>query len=271
MKQSTSHQINGPRDLLRAELLERCRRNPRYSLRAFAKALGISPTVLSLVLAGKRPLSRNALEKVALALGLAPEVKARLHTSRKVGGTPRLLPGFDSLSLDQFSLISDWHHYAILSLLETSGASIDPRWIARRLGVTPFQAKESVELLRRMGLIEQKSDGAWKQSTAPLKVENQVSTSATRKFHSQLLDRAKASLENDPFELRDFSSITLAIDPSLVAYARERIRQFRRELMSELETKAAPKEVYQLAVQIFPVSKPIVEKSKQRRKKNENG
>ncbi len=41
------------RDLLSAELARRCRRNSRYSLRAFAKALVVDVATLSRVLAGK--------------------------------------------------------------------------------------------------------------------------------------------------------------------------------------------------------------------------
>ena len=63
------------------------------------------------------------------------------------------------------------------------------------------------------------------------------------------------SLEQDSFEIRDHSSTTMAIDPALIPYARQRIREFRRELTEELEGKGNRSEIYNLTVQIYPVSK----------------
>ena len=61
-----------PKHLLQRELSIRCEKNPRYSLRAFSRALGMSHTALSFVLSGKRPLSKNAARKVSEVLQLDP-------------------------------------------------------------------------------------------------------------------------------------------------------------------------------------------------------
>jgi uncharacterized protein (TIGR02147 family) len=231
------------RQLLQSELARRCERNPRYSLRAFAKALGISHTVLSLVLSGKRPLSKKAFAKVSEALDLQ---------------TSSAQPNEDlrQLSLDTFSVVSDWYHYGILSLLELPRAKLDARWIAARLGITQVQAKLAIERLQRLELIEPVGKNRWRQSGKPLRVGNSVSTEITRKFHRQLLEKAVESLENHPVELRDFSAMTFALNPSQIPYARERIRDFRRELVRDLEAKASPTHVYEFTVQMFPVSQP---------------
>src|SRR5207302_616070 len=107
-----------PRTILRAELTRRCQKNPRYSLRAFARALGMSHTVLSLILSGKRPVPRRTGARMAESLGLDP-AQRRAFLSL---GDPE--PGaaedaaYERMELDRFELISDWHHFAILSLLE---------------------------------------------------------------------------------------------------------------------------------------------------------
>ena len=51
------------------------------------------------------------------------------------------------------------------------------------------------------------------------------------------------------------SSMTLAIDPKLVPIAIKEIRKFRRKLTKFLESAAPAKEVYELSVQLFPISK----------------
>src|SRR2546430_13739191 len=55
------------RRVLRKELESRCRTSPRYSLRAFARDLKISPSRLSEILSGKQGLSRAAARGIRSA------------------------------------------------------------------------------------------------------------------------------------------------------------------------------------------------------------
>jgi len=257
--------------LLRRELERRCKANPRYSLRAFAAALGMSPTALSFVLTGKRLLSKKAARKIADAISLSSEecgalvnwANARKTKDRKDAGQARTDSGpsetdIHQLSLDSFAFISDWYHYAILSLLEIPGARFEAKWICQKLRITEIEAGNAMERLKRLGIVD-KIEGRWKQATGPIRIGNEVPTSATVKFQKQLLLKAVESLENDQPEIRDFTSMTLAMDPSLVPYAMDEIRKFRRKLAEQLEAMGSPQRVYKLTVQLFPVSRPFNE------------
>ena len=57
------------------------------------------------------------------------------------------------VDLDTFAVISDWYHYAILSLLEVTDARLDPRWISKRLGINRLEARLAIERLKRLSLI----------------------------------------------------------------------------------------------------------------------
>ena len=232
--------------------MRRISKNPRYSLRAFAKSLDVSHTALSLVMAGKRPASKNLIARLADNVGMAPPEKDRLLGTVR----PRraLVPKYQQMDLDLFELIADWNHYAILSLLDLPGGKFEAKWIAARLSIPQMKARAAMNRLERLGLVGS-VDGRFRQVSAPLKIENSVSTPATRQFHRQILAKARESLDEDPMELRDFSAMTFAMDESLVPLARERIRNFRRKLMAELESKGTPTHVYNLAVQIYPGSK----------------
>ena len=231
-----------PVAFLANEFSTRSKRNPRYSLRAFAKTLGISHSLLSLVLSGKRPVSKKLLLRLEEEMGL-PQEK---HTPKNVS--------FNQITLDTFALLADWYHYAILNLLEIPRTPLNEKTISQRLDISRADAGMALLRLERLGLIK-KEKGQWKRCSAPLMVENKISTAATRKHHKQVLEKALDSLENDPFEIRDFSSVTFAVDPKLIPLARKKIMKFRRELMQELESKGNQSEVYHLAVQIYPVSK----------------
>ena len=60
------------RALLGAELRRRRERNPRYSLRAFARTLGTHHSTLSRILDGRRRLTPRAVRRLGPRLGLAP-------------------------------------------------------------------------------------------------------------------------------------------------------------------------------------------------------
>ena len=222
---------------------------------------------MSLVLNGKRPLSGRAARRIAEQLSLsAEESRALLKWAeakpRKRGQVESQLTDALSnetnvyqMSLDSFALVSDWFHYAILSLLEIPGCRFEAKWIARHLGINEIEAKSAMERLQRMGLVVKKG-ARWRQAVSPIRIGNNVPTGASKKFQKQLMLKAIESIENDPNEIRDFSSMTLAMDPAQIPYAREQIRKFRRKLTAELEALGAPSCVYEFTVQIFPVSKP---------------
>jgi len=58
------------RAFLQDELEKRCKKNPRFSLRAFARTLEVEPSALSKILHGKRALTPKMLLRMASQLGL---------------------------------------------------------------------------------------------------------------------------------------------------------------------------------------------------------
>ena len=203
-------------------------------------------------MSGKRPISAGAAKIISARLGLSPDQSRRLaarETSRRQTDRPHL-----KIDMELFQLISDWVRYAILSLVDLDDEEISPKRVASRLGVAEMRAKMCLERLLALKLIAREG-GRYRPTGLPIHVGNSISTAAARTFQTQLLEKAIESLENDPFETRDGSSMTMAIDPKQIPFARERIRQFRRELTEELEAMGKPSEVYNLVVHLYPVTK----------------
>jgi uncharacterized protein (TIGR02147 family) len=260
-RSSRVHRTTSGKDLavemIRLEFSRRLQKNPSYSQRAFAKFLGVSHTLLSLVLNGHRPPSDALLATIAERLEFGPK-KAQMFLGQEVakGSEAGSVAGETlKLSLDQFALVSEWQHFAILSLLEVPDSDFDAKFIAARLGISVMLAKISMDRLTTSGLVAKGRNGKWRQSTKPIVVENKLSTVSTKRFQRQLLAKAAESLTTDPIEKRDLSSTTFAMNPKHVGYALKRIREFRRALTNELEAFGEPEEVYNLTVQIFPTSR----------------
>ena len=61
--------------LIREQLSKRQKANPSYSLRAFARDLGMDPSTLSAILKGKRAFPVKSCEQISQALNLSPMEK----------------------------------------------------------------------------------------------------------------------------------------------------------------------------------------------------
>ncbi len=96
-------------------------------------------------------------------------------------------------SWNKFEVISDWVHFAILSLLETSSDRVDADWIARRLGINKTYAQICFQRLLDLGLIAE-TEGRLKQTGKSIKFENTVSVPARALFIGGLLEKAMESL-----------------------------------------------------------------------------
>jgi transcriptional regulator with XRE-family HTH domain len=120
---------------LQGELVRRCKANPKYSLRSFAKFLGIESSRLSKILRGERPVSLILLDKLSRKLGMSPVEVARCRANsvvQKHGLQNEILPihVYLQLSQDAFESVEDYKHYAILELMKLRGladfTSADP-------------------------------------------------------------------------------------------------------------------------------------------------
>jgi uncharacterized protein (TIGR02147 family) len=236
--------------VLNQEFERRKRLNSSYSSRAFARDLAISHTYLSLLKSGKREFTAKLCAKLLPHLKLTKkdsllfkqEIKAEQDVER------------EKISIAQFSMISDWPFYAVLSLLQVPDFKWDDEWIADRLGVSKARAQLIMKVLTHSDMVEE-VNGRYKQKPKPIVVENKNPSQSARSFNRRLIQKALESIDNTAFHERDVSSIVFAMDPSLVEYAIERIRNFRRSLSRELEMLGEPQEAYALSVQLFPLSK----------------
>lgn len=244
---------------LKQRYLERRRRNPAYSLRAFARQLGIPAGRLSEFMSGKRNMTKEVALKVESSLQLDPTQRAIFWSivEKKAGNDTKSqaaarewLPLF--MEAEQFYLVADWEHFAILSLMETKGFKSDIAWIARRLRTDVTRITDALERLQRCNLIR-KVGKKYQAIQTEVATTSDVSSEALRRSHRQTLEQAIDSLESAPLELRDISSMTMAIDVRRIPEAKRLIMNFRRQLMGFLESGERT-EVFNLNIQLVPLT-----------------
>lgn len=246
---------------LKDEFARRCEANPRYSLRAFAKALQFDIGLLSRILNQKHIPSIKAAHRLVGRLDLSPEeqvqfvnsVAQALQRRQSRNASPVNSPApVHELSLDAFRIIADWYHYALLELSFTRSNSADPRHIARVLGLSSSEAKLALDRLLSLDLIEV-IDGKLHKTEVQLTTADKALTApALRRRQKQILEKSIHSLENDPIEDRNHTAMTMAIDPRKIPHAKAMIQNFTNDLMKYLESGERTR-VYELSIGLFPL------------------
>ena len=238
---------------LQNELVRRCRKHPRYSLRAFARFLRVDHSSLSQILRGKRRLSPKLLQQFGERLGLTP---AELARYQGVSNETVPVPDPRELTHDAFQVISDWYHYAIFELVTLKEFEPDSKWIARVLGLSVSEVNIAVERLFRLGLLKRDQTGKWLQGSELITTTGSpFSTIAFRRLQAQVLQMALDALELVGMEWRDQSSVTMAIDSRRLPEVKERIKRFRRSLCATLQQDRERDAVYQLGISFYPLTR----------------
>lgn len=264
------------KQILKGELEARLNRNPRYSLRAFAKDLKMAPALLSDILNGKRGMSREWATKVATRLGYAKSEKdlfcdlvesqharsrvakaqalARLEKRVSQGAVLKFL----TLDQDQFSLISEWYPMAILELMKSpeckATAKPELEWFAKKLQLTPIQVSNALERMTKLGMIEMR-EGKWIVLSPNVQTPDGVASRALKSHHEQLMKKGLEALYTQPVEERDFRGLTIRCKKSDVSRVREKMKKFLQDLDAELSADQDGTEVYQLSTQFFSLTK----------------
>ena len=255
--------------IIQEEFAKKQNRNTSYSLRSYAKYLDISPGALSQILAGKKFLTFELADKIINKIELTPqEIKAfwkSIQSSYSENGRQRKDPQIEKIaksltaqSLDLtpqiFSVIADWYHYAILQLIKVPGFNTyDPSKVASALDIGLIQAQNALDKLLRLELLEQRDQKLYRTKEQLTTGDLSLTTKAFRKRIRQITELSLKSLENDPIESRNHTTMTMSIDPDKLSIAKDMIQNFMDELSEVLMTEN--KQVYELQINLFPLQK----------------
>ncbi len=207
--------------------------NGRYSLRAYARDLGISRSVLSSVLSGKSTLSSSNSKKI----------------QNKLTNTPAK-SSFVELPSEKYHLLQRWYYLPLLNLCYLSHQKASRDWIASQLRITLSEAKEGVDTLVREGFLRIER-GKLVRTVPSLHTKDEIPSNQIRRYHQSILRLSHHSIEREGIDRREYQTMCLPIAKDKLPEAKKRIRQFHKELASFLEAGNS-NELYYLSVQLFP-------------------
>lgn len=163
------------------------------------------------------------------------------------------------LETEELEFYRHWYSNAIRSLLgirkfRDDESSYRALASACTPAITPKEAKRSVKLLRNLKMIELDEDGFWTVTETFVSTGGNWRSEAVRRFQEDTIKLGGQSLSRHKPPLRDISTVTLTFDRNQIDLVRERIQEFRSEILRLSSEGENDNAVYQLNVQLFPIA-----------------
>lgn len=254
------------RRFLKEELHKRQQKNRAYSMRAFSRDIGIASSRLSEILHGKVGLSEKKAAALADRLELDEATKhlfvdmvesehsrsAVVRAAASLRVKARFLQASE-LKDSEMNLLSEWHHLAILELLTIGSLEHTVFEFAKKLKVPEAEVESSIQQLISMGFMKRENN-RWIPTEPDSTTSTEIPSATIRQYHTQMLEKARIALQEQPIQKRDFSSVVFAMNANQMEYAKQRIQEFRRSLVKELEGIPGKDSVYCLSVNMFSLT-----------------
>ncbi len=244
-----------------------------FTYREFAEMTGMNSTSWLLhLIKGTKNLSRETAARISKALRMdrAEAEYFDLLVAFTQGKTnaakdavyQRMLALKRKLRLvkvaeEQYEYYTKWYHPVVRSLVVKVDFAEDYARLGRCL-VPPIpaaEARKSVRLLERLGLIERGEDGRHVLKDPVISTGDEVASLNVVNYHKQVSRLAEAAHDRTPREERDISALTLGLGAEEVAAIKARIQAFRKEIMELARASRTADRVYQLNFQFFPVGR----------------
>ncbi len=170
------------------------------------------------------------------------------------------------LAKKELEFYRHWYYNAIRSIIGICKFKDDYEGLAESCtpAITVEQAKEAVQLLYDLNMISTDRDGFWKVNDTFVSTGGNWRSEAVRAFQKETIRLAGESLERHAPPLRDISTVTMTFNMDDIALIREKIKEFRSELLRLSQEGTGDNTVFQLNVQLFPLG--FVKKLQEREK-----
>jgi uncharacterized protein (TIGR02147 family) len=271
------------RKYLKAYFDERKASDPKFSHRFLARRLDLSTSnFIMLVMQGKRNLNPHLCFKFSELIGHKPKEASYFENMVQFGNAKsgkekdtyfnRMMVLRKNLKVarieeSQYEYYSNWYNPIVRELVTQPEFAGDIEELCKSVvpSITLAQARKSIELLLKLGLIREKGEG-YEQAAELVATDPEVTSVAVRKFHREMGRLGVEALDRIPKGERNITSCTLALTEEQFEILKRRIEEMRNEAISLAEEGG--QRVYQLNLQLFPVSKgPRTKKTKPGQKK----
>ena len=248
----------------------RKKESPFFSYRYIARRVELDAGYLVKVLQGKYNIAQRTVEKFIVLCKLdekgAEYFETMVHFAKAKSDKQiklyfeKLLSfkkvKFKRVEPSQYEFYQKWYYTAIRSLINIYKFSGNYNELASQLSppISVKEAKQAVKLLERLKLIVKNKDGRYTLTDTIITTGDEWRSIAIRQFQRETIKLAEESLERHHKDNRDISTVTISISHDDIEEIRERAREFRASILKLAEETPDPDSVYQLNIQLFPLT-----------------
>lgn len=253
-----------------------------FSYRFFSRKAGINSVGLYKdVVEGRQSLGRALVMKFSSAIGHTKkeaeyfenmvffnEAKTaderKLFFERMIGGQNAQAKIIDDTRYEYYQ---KWYYSAVRSLISIGRFRNDEKNCRKIAGILnprirPEKVKKAFTVLKRLEFITEDTDGFFKLAdsvitTGVLRPEKDVAILNVLNFQKEVMALANKAFDTFGSEDINLSTLTLGISDSTKTLIKEELTAIRNKIAALAEKDTAPDRVYQLNMQLFPLSDSI--------------
>lgn len=250
--------------IISIELNKRKKKNPKYSLRAFSRDLGVSPALLSVCLNKKSDIGHKHTKKILDQLCPGANTNAIVFDKKHQKENSQFMRSLkkmkEKIEVDNFEnkhllMYTDYRYSIVASYFTLSEQFQNNDQFIKKLKITRMEFDQIVVDLLELGYVIKDSEGKLKGSnTSKLNMDFKRSAPARKQFQKNVLNSAIQAMDEVSIEERLQSSFTLSMSSKKIETAKEQIMEFLITL-SHLLTEGDDEkdEVYQMSFSFFPI------------------
>jgi uncharacterized protein (TIGR02147 family) len=254
--------------ILLREFDKKKEKNPRYSLRIFARHLDIDHSTLSQIFSRKRGISEKLAQKIVGNLSLTHHEKQKFLTSvetcfarakKKKAAAAEKLSQISKYAdpvvvhQDPINTINHWRHIAVYELVSTKRATTVNQ-LVHVLKMSTDQASLIVNQLCDLKILEM-INGSLVATASSVQTLNDIPSSAIVKYHASIAEKAAQSVTSHDILEREFQNLVISFSKEHMNGAKQMIRDFMSEFSTKYYNEQPSTEIYSLAVNFFSLER----------------
>ena len=258
------------REFLRDYFEEKRRSTSFFSYRYIGRKLDLDPSNIVKIILGKRHLSKTGIKKVIAFLKLTGrralyfETLVAFNKSKKEKESKELFEALLSLksvvttkvSANRYQFYKRWYYTAVAALLYYYEFDGNYKALAEQLDppISVKQAKESIKLLEELNFIRKNDAGKYEHTNTMITTGKEWRSIAIKSFQEETLKLALHSLHNHSKIKRDISTLSITVSKDDLEQIKEITREYRESVLKVVDESENPDRVYQLNIQLFPLT-----------------
>ncbi len=157
-----------------------------------------------------------------------------------------------------YTYYKNWYNSAIRALLNIYDFDKDYKSLAKKVfpAITVKQAKESIQLLRTLKLIEKNSQGFYKPTEKSIATSDYIRNEVILQYQLKCLELAKSAIVKNKKQKQIIATNTISVSEKGLELIQKKVQKFRSEIRSLVhKDEHEANTVYQLDILLFPNSK----------------